>query len=43
MIMVFTLTEQHLYGAPATYLDDEQAPVGVLPGLTIDLPAVFAE
>ena len=43
MIMVFILNDQHVYEAPAVYLDEEQAPVGVLPGLVIELEAVFAE
>lgn len=39
--MVFTLNEQLTYGAPAVYANEEQAPVGVLPGLVIELASVF--
>jgi Uma2 family endonuclease len=42
-LMVFTLDAQGRYGAPCAYGSDEQAPVGVLPGLIIDLAPVFAE
>ncbi len=41
IIMVFTLNEHHVYGAPTVYVGEEQLPVGVLPGLVIDLPGVF--
>jgi Uma2 family endonuclease len=42
-LMVFTLDGEGRYGAPTAYGDDEQAPVGVLPGLVVDLGPVFAE
>ena len=41
-LMVFTRDERGRYGAPTVYSRDEQVPVGVLPGLTIELPEVFA-
>ena len=40
--MVFLLNERHAYGAPVIYVGEEQAQVGMLPGLYIDLHAVFA-
>lgn len=42
-LLVFTLDDAGRYGAPAVYSHNEQAPVGVLPGLLIDLGRVFAE
>jgi Uma2 family endonuclease len=42
-LMVFTLDEDGRYGTAAIYGNDEQAPVGVLPGLVINLGRVFAE
>lgn len=42
-LMIFTLDEHGRYGAPTIYGNDEQAPVGVLPGLTIDLERVFRD
>ena len=42
-VQIYTLNEQGRYGAPAVFTRDEQAPVGVLPGLIIDLARVFAE
>jgi len=43
MLHVFTLDEHGNYGDPDVYVNGEQAPVGVLPGLVIDLAIVFAE
>lgn len=43
VVQVYTLDTQGHYGAPAIYVNGEQAPVGVLPGLVIDLESVFAE
>ena len=43
LVNIFTPDAQGRYGAPAVYVDGEQAPVGVLPGLVIDLARVFAE
>jgi hypothetical protein len=40
--MVFTLKDQHVYGAPAVHVEEEHVLVSVLPGLVIDLPKVFA-
>jgi Uma2 family endonuclease len=42
-VLVFTLDKENRYGAPAVFIYGEQAPVGVLPGLSIDLSRVFAE
>jgi Uma2 family endonuclease len=42
-LMVFTLDAAGRYGAPTVYDHDDQAPVGVLEGLRIDMPRVFAE
>lgn len=42
-VLVFTLNEQRRYDAPAVFANGEQMPVGVLPGLFIDLGLVFAE
>ncbi len=42
-LMVFTLDAHGHYGAPTVYGGAEQAPVGILPGLMIDLARVFAE
>lgn len=42
-LMVFTLDTLGRYGAPVVYGGNEQAPVGVLPGLIIELGRVFAE
>jgi len=42
-LLVFTLDDTGHYGAPTVFTADEQAPVGVLPGLQIDLASVFAE
>jgi Uma2 family endonuclease len=42
-VQVYTLDERGRYGLPAFYTADDQAPVGVLPGLVIDLARVFAE
>ena len=42
-VQIFTLNSQGRYDPPATFGDGEQAPVGVLPGLIIDLGRVFAE
>jgi len=42
-VQVYTLNEQGRYGAPAVYTVDDQTPVGVLPGLIVDLSRVFAE
>jgi Uma2 family endonuclease len=41
-VQVYTLNEQGQYGAPAVYTVEDQAPVGVLAGLVIDLARVFA-
>jgi len=41
-VQVYSLDEHGRYGAPAIYTVDDQAPVGVLPGLLIDLARVFA-
>ena len=43
MLEVFTLDEHGKYGDPAVYINGEQAPVGVLPGLAIDLASIFAD
>lgn len=43
MVHVYTRDERGRYGTPAVYVNGEQAPVGVLPGLAIDLGRVFAE
>ncbi len=43
ILMVYTRDAQGRYGAPAVYTRTEQAPVGVLPELTISLAEVFAE
>ncbi len=40
--MVFTRDERGCYGAPAFYNREDHAPVGVLPGLTVELAVVFA-
>jgi len=42
-VLVFTLNEQGCYGNPTVYVGEEQVPVGVLPGLVIDLKEVFAD
>jgi len=42
-VQVYTLNEQGRYGAPAVYTVDDQAPVGLLPGLVIDLTRMFME
>jgi len=42
-VQVYTLDERGKYGAPAVYTPNDQAPVGVLPELVIDLARVFAE
>ena len=42
-LMVFTLDDRGHYYLNAVFGADEQAPVGVLPGLTIDLRQVFAD
>ena len=42
-LQIFTLNAQGRYDAPTTFGDGEQAPVGVLPGLIIDLSRIFAE
>jgi len=42
VINVFSRDAQGQYGAPAVYVSGGQAPVGVLPGLVIDLEQVFA-
>ncbi len=41
-LMVFTHDERGRYGVPTVYNRTEQVPVGVLPGLTIELARVFA-
>lgn len=43
VLLVYTLNAQGQYDAPAVYVDGEQAPVGVLPGLVIDLESAFAD
>lgn len=42
VVNVFSLNEQGEYGKPMIYLNGDRAPVGVLPGLEIDLERVFA-
>jgi Uma2 family endonuclease len=42
-VQVYTLDKRGRYGAPTAYTSADQAPVGVLPGLVIDLARVFAE
>lgn len=42
MVQVYTLDEHGRYGTPSVYVNGEQAPVGVLPGLAVDLGRVFA-
>lgn len=42
-VLVFTLDEKGRYGAPTVYTHDEQTPVGVLPGLQIDLSRIFTD
>ena len=42
-LQIFTLNAQGRYDAPATFGDEEEAPVAVLPGLIINLGRVFAE
>jgi len=42
-VQVYTLNEQGRYDAPTIYTVDDQAPVGVLPGLFIDLTRMFTE
>jgi len=41
-LMVYSLTKKGHYGVPTVYSRDEQVPVGVLPGLTVELAEVFA-
>ena len=41
-LLVFTRDEQGRYGAPTVYHRTDKVPVGVLPGLTVDLDDVFA-
>jgi len=41
-VTVFKLGSNNRYGRPDVYGDDEKIAVGVLPGLEIDLPLVFA-
>jgi len=43
VIQIYTLNEHGRYDAPAIAVVDDQLPVGVLPGLVIDLARVFAE
>ena len=43
MIHIFSLDEHGQYGEATIIVKGEQAPVGVLPGLVIDLDRVFAE
>ncbi len=43
MIHVFSLDEHGRYGDPMIYVEGEQAPVAVLPGLVIDVDRVFEE
>ena len=43
VVNVYKHDEQGRYGAPTVYVAGEQVPVGVLPGLVIDLERVFAE
>ena len=40
-VHVFTMNEYGRYGAQTIFIDGEEAPVGVLPGLVIDLTRVF--
>lgn len=42
-VLVYTLEKRGRYGAPTVYTPDDQAPVGVLPELLIDLARVFAD
>ncbi len=42
-VMVFLLDEQGRYHAPTVYEQTDHVPVGVLPGLVIDLGVVFVE
>jgi len=42
-LLIFTLDAKGRYGAPTVYTHDEQASVGVLPGLLIELSRVFAD
>ncbi len=42
-VQIYTLGPDGRYGAPAAFGDGEEAAVGVLPGLVIDLGRVFAE
>ncbi len=41
-LLIFTLDKTGRYGDPAVYTSEDHAPVGVLPGLSIDLERVFA-
>ncbi len=41
-LMVFTRDAQGRYGAPIFYTNTDHTPVGVLPGLSIELAEVFA-
>ncbi len=43
LVEVFSLDEYGRYGDPMVYVQNDQMPVGVLPGLVIDLERVFAE
>ena len=43
MVSVYLLDAHGRYDAPISYTSEEPVPVGVLPGLVIDLARVFAE
>lgn len=43
MVHIFTRDEYGQYGDAAIYINGEQVPVAVLPGLIIDMERVFAE
>jgi Uma2 family endonuclease len=42
-LQIFTLGVDGRYGRPQVFVDGDQAPVGILPELVVDLGAVFAE
>jgi Uma2 family endonuclease len=42
-VQVFTLGPDGRYGRPEVFVDGDQAPVGILPELVVDLGAIFAE
>jgi hypothetical protein len=42
-VQVFTRGSDGRYGRPQVFVDDDQAPVGILPEMVIDLGAVFSE